>query len=106
MGRRRLPDVRRKPLLGILSIAAIPIFLALVNIVTFLSFRHDKRRAITGGRRVREADLLLLASIGGSPAALLARRLFRHKTRKQPFSALLLLVVAVQTGALIGWLLI
>lgn len=85
---------------------ATAIFLALVNIVTFLSFRHDKRRAVTGGRRVREADLLLLALIGGSPAALLARHLFRHKTRKQPFSTLLWLIVGVQIGALIGLLLI
>jgi len=87
-------------------IAAISTYLALVNFVTFLCFRHDKRRAVAGGRRVREADLLLLALIGGSPAALLARRLFRHKTRKQPFSTLLLLIVAIQVGALIGWWLI
>ncbi|APR52846.1 DUF1294 domain-containing protein [Sphingomonas koreensis] len=71
-----------------------------------MAFRHDKRRAIDGGRRVREADLLLLALIGGSPAALLARRLFRHKTRKQPFSTLLLLIVAMQIGAPTGLLLI
>jgi uncharacterized membrane protein YsdA (DUF1294 family) len=87
-------------------IAAISIFLALVNIVTFLSFRYDKRRAVVGGRRIREADLLFLALVGGSPAALLARRLFRHKTRKQPFSTLLLLIAGVQAGALIGLLLI
>lgn len=86
--------------------SAISIYLVLVNFVTFLTFRHDKRRAVTGGRRVREADLLLFALIGGSPAALLARRLFHHKTRKQPFSALLLLIVMVQAGALIGWFLI
>ncbi len=55
---------------------------------------------------MREADLLLLALIGGSPAALLARRLFRHKTRKQPFSTLLLLIVAMQIGAPTGLLLI
>lgn len=85
-------------------IAAIA--LALVNLITLLAFRHDKRRAIAAGPRVREADLLLLAMIGGSPAALLARRLYRHKTRKQPFSALLWLIVAVQAGTLIGWLLI
>jgi uncharacterized membrane protein YsdA (DUF1294 family) len=85
---------------------AIPIYLALVNFVTFLAFRHDKRRAIDGGRRVREVDLLVLALIGGSPAALLARRLFRHKTRKQPFSTLLLLIVAMQIGAPTGLLLI
>lgn len=90
---------------GTLAIA-IPIFLALVNLVTLLSFRHDKLQAMRGGQRVREADLLFLALAGGSPAALLARRLYRHKTRKQPFSTLLLLIAGVQAGALIGWFLI
>lgn len=83
---------------------AILAFLALINSVTLLSFRHDKLQAMRGGQRVREANLLLLALAGGSPGALLARRLFRHKTRKQPFSTLLLLIVGVQAGALIGLL--
>ena len=79
-------------------LAAISIYLALVNLLIVLSFWHDKRRAIVGGRRIREADLLLLALLGGSPAALLARRLFRHKTRKEPFSTRLMLVATVQAG--------
>lgn len=87
-------------------IVAILAYFALVNLIALLSFRYDKRRAVAGGRRVREADLLLLALIGGSPAALLARRLFRHKTRKEPFSTFLLLIVVVQIGALIGLFLI
>ena len=40
--------------------------------------------------------------IGGSPGALLARRWFRHKTRKEPFSTRLLVIVAVQAGTIIG----
>lgn len=79
--------------------------LALVNLVTMLRFWQDKQRAIAGDRRIAEADLLGLAFIGGSPGALLARRLFRHKTRKQPFSLQLQLIVTVQAGALIGLLL-
>ena len=78
------------------------IALLLVNLWTVLRFWQDKRRAIAGDRRVPEADLLGLALIGGSPGALLARRWFRHKTRKEPFSTWLLLIVAVQAGALIG----
>lgn len=73
-----------------------------VNCWTMLRFWQDKRRAIAGERRIPEADLLGLALIGGSPGALLARRLFRHKTRKEPFSTRLLLIVALQMGALIG----
>lgn len=76
--------------------------LVLVNLFTMLRFWQDKQRAIAGRRRIAEADLLGLAILGGSPGALLARRLFRHKTRKQPFSTRLLLIAALQTGALIG----
>jgi uncharacterized membrane protein YsdA (DUF1294 family) len=77
-------------------------FLVLVNLWTILRFWQDKQRAIARERRVPEADLLGLALIGGSPGALLARRLFRHKTRKEPFSTRLLVIVALQAGAIIG----
>lgn len=80
--------------------------LAILNLVTFLTFWHDKQRAIHGGRRVRESDLLTLALFGGSLGALAARKIFRHKTRKEPFATLLMLIVVVQIGAAIGFLLV
>jgi len=73
-----------------------------LNLFTMLRFRQDKQRAIAGERRIPEADLLGLALIGGSPGALTARWLYRHKTRKQPFSTLLFLIAAIQAGILIG----
>ena len=76
--------------------------LLLVNLWTMLRFWQDKCRAVAGERRIAESDLLGLALIGGSPGALLARRLFRHKTRKEPFSTYLLLILALQIGGLIG----
>jgi len=79
--------------------AALLVALA-VNAWTLYLFRLDKQRARAGRRRVPETELLLLALAGGSPGALIARRLFRHKTRKQPFSAWLMLIVAVQALAL------
>jgi uncharacterized membrane protein YsdA (DUF1294 family) len=79
--------------------------LLLVNMVTMFRFWDDKRRAAAGAWRVPEAALLGLAAIGGTPGALLACRLFRHKTRKQPFATLLILTGAVQAGALAGFLL-
>ena len=78
--------------------------LLIINGWTVLRFWQDKRRAQNGERRIPESDLLGLALVGGSPGALLARRLFRHKTRKQPFTTYLLLIIAVQIGAAIGLL--
>lgn len=82
------------------------LLLMAVNILTFIAFGHDKCRAVSGGRRIPENDLLLLALIGGSPAAFAARRVFRHKTRKQPFSIVLHLIGMAQTGALMGWFIV
>lgn len=73
-----------------------------INTWTVLRFHQDKQRAVAGERRIPEANLLGLALIGGTPGAFLARQLFRHKTRKQPFSTLLILIAAVQAGAIIG----
>ncbi|MEZ0242944.1 MAG: DUF1294 domain-containing protein [Sphingomonas sp.] len=73
-----------------------------VNLFTMLRFHQDKKRAVAGARRVPEKDLLGLVLIGGTPAAFLARHIFRHKTRKQPFTAWLILIAVIQIGAIIG----
>lgn len=78
---------------------------AAVNLWTAFRFWYDKRLAIAGQRRIPESDLLFLAFIGGSPGAFLARHLFRHKTRKQPFSTYLQLIAVIQAGAIAGWFL-
>ena len=77
-----------------------------INLVTVLQFWDDKQRAIEGRRRISESNLLGLAFIGGSPGAFLARKIFRHKTRKEPFSTQLFVIAALQVGGLIGFALI
>ena len=57
-----------------------------INLAAFVAFGVDKMLAEARRRRIAEDTLLLLALLGGSPGAFLGRRLFRHKTRKQPFS--------------------
>jgi uncharacterized membrane protein YsdA (DUF1294 family) len=76
--------------------------LVAVNLWTFLAFRQDKQRARVGAWRISEGDLLFLAAAGGWPAALVARHLFRHKTRKEPFSMQLQLIATLEGGAGIG----
>lgn len=79
-------------------LAAVFCWIVVVNAWTVLRFWQDKARAIAGDRRIPEADLLGLALIGGSPGAFAARHLFRHKTRKEPFSTQLMLIAAAQVG--------
>ena len=65
-----------------------PALLLALNLVTWASYRWDKRQAgRSGARRIPERTLLTLAWLGGSFGALVAvyghRR--RHKTRKIRF---------------------
>ena len=84
------------------------IFLALIaiNVACAALFWFDKQAAIAGRRRVPEAKLLGYALIGGTPGAFFARYVFRHKTRKQPFSFNLWLIAALQAGGGLGWLIL
>ncbi|MFM6949995.1 MAG: DUF1294 domain-containing protein [Novosphingobium sp.] len=79
------------------------IALAALNALTFAAFGIDKARAVDGARRTAEARLLWLAALGGTPAAYAARALFRHKTRKQPFSCRLHTIAGLQVLALVGF---
>lgn len=83
-------------------VALVGFGLVVVNLLTIVQYWDDKQRAIAGEKRIPESSLLFLAAIGGSPAALLARRWFRHKTRKEPFSTRLMVIVMVQAGVAIG----
>jgi uncharacterized membrane protein YsdA (DUF1294 family) len=82
-------------------IALAALVLGVLNLATFLAFGWDKLAAVDGRSRVPERLLLLLAALGGSPGALLARPVFRHKTRKQPFGAQLALIVFAQVVAVV-----
>ena len=77
-----------------------------INAWTMVAFWRDKRAACARARRTSEADLLFYALIGGSPGAFAARYLFRHKTRKEPFSTRLMVIAALQVGAGVGFLLL
>ena len=61
-------------------------FLA-TNLIAFLLFGLDKRKARRHSRRIAESQLLAVAACGGAPAAWLACSVFRHKTKKRSFQA-------------------
>lgn len=85
---------------------ALALALIAVNLAAFLSFGFDKLLAEAQAWRISEAALLLWAFCGGTLGAYAGRALFRHKTRKQPFSNHLHTIAVVQVlglGALLGW---
>jgi len=82
--------------------ANIALALIAVNFFAFAAFGIDKARAEAGAWRISEGTLLRLAFFGGTPGAYAGRALFRHKTRKQPFSGQLHMIAGLQVAALAG----
>jgi uncharacterized membrane protein YsdA (DUF1294 family)/cold shock CspA family protein len=92
-------------LAGLLALPAIATFhrvtdlrlpaawVVLASLVTFIVYRHDKRRAESGGWRVSELALHTLEVLGGWPGALLAQRQFRHKCSKLSYQLVFWLAV-------------
>jgi uncharacterized membrane protein YsdA (DUF1294 family) len=73
-----------------------------VNFFAFAAFGIDKMKAEAGQWRVAESTLLMLAFVGGTPGAYAGRSVFRHKTRKQPFSSQLHSIAVLHGIALAG----
>ena len=85
-----------------LEIHLLYAYLLSVNLTTFLMYGSDKYRAIYNRSRIPEIVLHLLALAGGSPAALIAQLIFRHKTRKRSFRIIFVAIVLVQLVAGVG----
>ena len=82
-----------------------PVYAGLIglNTATLLLYGYDKRQAIVGRTRVPEAALHVAAMLGGSPGALLAQVLFRHKTRKRSFRLVFAAIVLLQIAVIYGY---
>lgn len=96
------------PMIGPLLLEWLIYCLIAINFVAFAAFGIDKWLAETGRSRISEAVLLTWAFLGGTPGAYAGRHLFRHKTRKQPFSNELHAIAALQAivlvvGTAMGW---
>ncbi|HEX6875285.1 MAG TPA: cold shock and DUF1294 domain-containing protein [Nocardioidaceae bacterium] len=76
-------------LVGLLVLDEVPVMLlaayGLLSGAAFLMYGADKSAAVQGRWRTSESTLHTISLVGGWPGALVARRVFRHKTTKQPF---------------------
>lgn len=65
-----------------------------MSLVTFCAYGLDKLKAKKGWWRIPESTLHLFEFAFGWPGAILAQKLFRHKTYKQSFRRIFWLMVA------------
>ena len=95
-------------LLGLVALDHAPVLLVapygLFSVVAFAMYRADKLAAQRGTWRTPESNLHAIALLGGWPGALVARRVFRHKTTKQPFRTIFW-GTAIANCVALGWLL-
>ena len=73
----------------------------IMSAALFAAYGFDKRAAQRGTFRTQESALHLLALMGGWPGALVAQRVFRHKTVKQSFQLGFWITVAVNYVVLV-----
>jgi uncharacterized membrane protein YsdA (DUF1294 family) len=74
------------------------------SVAAFVAYGVDKSAAHSGRWRTPESTLHLLALLGGWPGALIAQRVFHHKSRKPSFRAGFLLTVGLNCAALLWFL--
>lgn len=79
------------------------IWLIVINIITFVVFGIDKKKAIDGKFRIKELTLFVLSLLGGSLGGLIAMHTFHHKTRKWYFKFGIPLIL-IAWVAMIAWL--
>jgi uncharacterized membrane protein YsdA (DUF1294 family) len=72
----------------------------LASVAAFVAYAIDKSAAQRGAWRTSERTLHLLALMGGWPGALIAQRVFRHKSRKPSFRVAFWTTVALNCAAL------
>ena len=74
----------------------IVVYLVAINVVTFVVYGIDKRKAVHSKWRIPEATLLLLAALGGSIGAWLGMRVWHHKTLHKKFRYGVPLIIVLQ----------
>ena len=85
---------------GVFPLGILVFYLA-ASVTTAVVYRIDKSAAQGGRWRTAESTLHLLALAGGWPGALIAQRLFRHKSRKPSFQVAFVVTVALNCAALL-----
>lgn len=69
------------------------IYLVIINIVSFVTYYVDKRKAERDRWRIKERTLHLLSIFGGVWGSMLAMKVFHHKNKKPQFFIITILAL-------------
>jgi uncharacterized membrane protein YsdA (DUF1294 family) len=85
-----------------LHMAVLGVYVVM-SIIAFVAYAIDKAAAQRGRWRTPESHLHFWSLLGGWPGALVAQKVFHHKTRKLSFQVVFWITVLISCGFL-GWL--
>ncbi len=97
MGKPHITLIWRKKGMVIIMIIFFTV-IVVMSLIAFILYGVDKSRAKKGKWRIRESVLLGVGFLGGAVGALLAMKLFRHKTKHWYFTAVNVLGLIVQAA--------
>lgn len=80
----------------------IIIYFIIINLIAFILYGIDKKKAIKDKFRIPERVLIFVAIIGGALGAFLGMHIFHHKTKKKKFSITVPVLLVIWT-LLIIW---
>lgn len=75
------------------------LYLVIINIIAFILFGIDKRKAKKNKWRIPESTLLMFAVAGGSIGSYCGMKLWHHKTLHKKFSWGIPLIIILQISA-------
>ena len=83
----------------------VAVWYTAISLLTFVVYAIDKRAARKNRWRIPEAQLHLLALLGGWPGAIIAQQVLRHKSVKPLFRIIFWISVGLNI-AFVYWLLL
>lgn len=76
-------------------------YLLIINLIAFILYGVDKKRAIRNEFRIRERVLLWMARLGGGIGSWIGLKLFHHKTKHTKFRVVVPLWMIIWTAFIV-----
>jgi len=81
----------------------VPLVYVTASLLTFCAYAFDKSAAMNRRWRTSEDALHMLSLAGGWPGALIAQRLFHHKSKKLTFQVMFWFIVSLHFAAVVAF---